>query len=481
MVRWNARRRNVLAVAVVSVVGGGLLALPLTTAQAEMAQVDLIYRCTRGVATTPDSRPVELKVTLTVQTALAVGEPLNVKWNVAYQNNTSFLSPGLFQPGGRLLATGKVGVLGDPWQGELHSLGAKDQELLQAGGSLALPEAISGAVSTTESGVFEIEPRNLLIDFTPPASEEVVNDDAGVPVIEYHGDGWQDFNDRDPKFNDIHNDVHATEKKYSTATFKFTGTGVDFITEQDHRAGKVGFKIDGKPGIPATADASKDANGNPVVVVNQGNHTLWGVRDLPYGEHKLVVENLDDKWMMVDGFRAVTEEILTPPKQFQATCKPVKKPTAIRVVIGGGSATNPPESPGTTPSVTPSGSDGPPTSPATSPGQSPNGSSSPSPGTNNPGTNGSPRPTVTVTNTATASTSPKPTTTTTVTMTATPTVAQVEVTPKGGAQTGEAPEDASSGGLLLGSGGLMLLVGVWGGVALLRRRAAHSGESAETL
>lgn len=477
-----------LAVAVVSVVGGGLLALPLTTAQAEMAQVDIVYRCrdTGGQPKVPNPvvpNPVELKVTLTVQTALAVGQPLDVKWNVAYQNNTSFLSPGLFQPGARVSATGKVGVLGDPWRGELHSLGAKEQELLQEGGSLALPEAISGAVSTTDSGVFEIEPRDLLIDFTPPPSEEVVNDDAGAPVIEYHGEGWQDFNDRDPKFNDIHNDVHATEKRYSTATFRFTGTGVDFITEQDHRAGKMGFTLDGKPGIPATADASKNADGTPVVVVNQGNHTLWGMRGLPYGEHELVVENLEDKWMMVDGFRAVTEELLDPPKQFQVTCKPVKKPTAIRVVIGGGSGTEPSGSPGTTPSSGPSAS---PSNPSASPSSSgPNSPSptgtSPSPGASSPGPSDSPRPTVTVTNTATASPSPRPTTTTTVTMTATPTVAQVEVTPKGGAQTGEAPEDSSSGGLLLGSGGLMLLAGAWSGVALLRRRAAHSGDSAETL
>ncbi|GIH69599.1 hypothetical protein [Sphaerimonospora thailandensis] len=477
MVRWKAGRRGVLAAAVVSVIGGGLLALPLTSAQAEMAQVDLIYRCrdTPGQPNLPNplvSNPVDLKITLTVQTALSVGQPLDVKWNIAYENGTRFLSPGLFQPGARLSATGKVGVLGEKWQGELHSLGAKDQELLQAGGPLTLPELISGAVSTTDKGVFEIEPRDLLIDFTPPPSEKVVNDDD-LSKISYDAN-WIDFNDRDPKFHDIHEDVHATEVGGAKATFQFTGTGVDFITEQDHRAGEVDFKIDGKPGIPATADASKDADGNPVVVVNQGNHTLWGMRGLPYGPHTLEVTNLENKWMMVDGFRAVTEQLLGPPKQFQATCKPVKKPTAIRVVIGGGNSTS-------GPSTSPSGPDGPPASPDQSPSGTP-GEHSPGQSTPMRTPSFSPRPTVTVTATATAAAgaSPSPTATTTVTMTATPTVAQVEVTPKGGAQTGEAPEQTSSGGLLLGSGGLMLLVGVWGGVAMLRRRAAHSGDSSAT-
>ncbi|MFC0864675.1 hypothetical protein ACFHYQ_20495 [Sphaerimonospora cavernae] len=474
MVRWKAGRRGVLAAAVVSVIGGGLLALPLTSAQAEMAQVDLTYRCTKGVA----PNPVDLKITLTVQTALSVGQPLDVKWNIAYENGTRFLSPGLFQPGARLSATGKVGVLGEKWQGELHSLGAKDQERLQAGGPLALPELISGAVSTTDEGVFAIEPRDLLIDFTPPPSEKVVNDDD-LSKISYDAN-WIDFNDRDPKFHDIHEDVHATEVQGAKATFEFTGTGVDFITEQDHRAGEVDFKIDGKPGIPATADASKDADGNPVVVVNQGNHTLWGMRGLPYGPHTLEVTNLENKWMMVDGFRAVTEQLLDPPKQFQATCKPVKKPTAIRVVIGGGNST-------AGPSTSPSGSDGPSNTPGGTPGGNTPGGNTPggeTPGGSTPARTPSfsPRPTVTVTATATATAaaSPSPTATTTVTMTATPTVAQVEVTPKGGAQTGEAPEQTSSGGLLLGSGGLMLLVGVWGGVATLRRRAAHSGDSSAT-
>jgi hypothetical protein len=47
------------------------------------------------------------------------------------------------------------------------------------------------------------------------------------------------------------------------------------------------------------------------------------------------------------------------------------------------------------------------------------------------------------------------------------------VTPVGGAQTGEAPDEKSSGVGLLGLGTVMVLGSVFGGVALKRRRAAH--------
>ncbi|WP_157099702.1 hypothetical protein [Microbispora sp. ATCC PTA-5024] len=469
MVRWRAGRRT-LAAAVVSVAGGVLLALPLTSARAEAVEIDLNYTCVsgpQGVAPTP----VNLKVTLTLQTALAVGQPLDVRWGVAYRDGTRFLSPGLFQPGARLSATGVSGISGDLWNGELNSLGYKDQALLQNGGPIELPELISGAVSTTQAGTLELVPKKLFIDFTPPASETVVNDDD--PSIGYVGSDWADYNDRAPQFKDIHEDVHASEVSGAEVSFPFTGTGVDFITEQDYRAGQVQFAIDGKPGIPATADASKDENGNPVVVANQGNHTLWGMRGLPYKQHTLTVKKLDAKWAMVDGFRVVTEQIMTPPKQLQAVCTPTKKPTAVRVTIGGGDGGG-----GTTPPTSPSSSGSPSGSPDPS-GSTPPPSGSPSP--SGSAASGSPSSTPSQSQSQVVAVvvqgSPTPTATTTVTLTATPTVAQVRVTPKGGAQTGEEPvRTSASGPLLVGSGGVMLVIGVFSGVALLRRRAAHSGD-----
>ncbi|WP_182902891.1 hypothetical protein [Microbispora sp. H10830] len=481
MIRWKARRRT-LAAAVVSVVGGAILALPLTSARAETVQVDMNYRCTEGVA---GAGQVNLKVTLTMQTALAVGQPLDVRWKLAYRDNTRFLSPGLFQPGARVTATGVVGVTDELWTGELNSVGSKDQLLLQNGGPLELPELVSGSVSTTQAGVFEVVPRRLLIDFTPPASETVVNDDH--PSVQYVGTDWTDFNDREPQNHDIHEDVHASEVVGAEAHFKFTGTGVDFITEQDHRAGQVQFTVDGKPGIPATADASKDRDGNPVVVANQGNYALWGMRGLQYKEHELVVKKTDAKWAMVDGFRVVTEEMADPPKQFRAKCEPVKKPTAIRVNIGGGDdnpvSPSPDSSPDSSPSpdssASPSGSVSPSASATPTPSGSPSGGQSPS-ASPSPSASRSPNLAPTqnyVVTVVTVQGTPSPTATKTVTLTATPSVAQVAITPQGGAQTGEAPERVSSSGMLLiGSGGALLMIGMLSGVAMLRRRAAHSGE-----
>lgn len=465
MSQWTARRRRGLAAAVASVVGGMLLATPATPAQAQTAEIDLTYRCRGGLVS---STPVQLKATLTVQTALTVGQPLDIRWDIKYADTSRFVSPDYFAAGGRLSATGAVKVTGQQWSGELHSSGAQEQERLRKGDALTLPSLISGAVSTTQPGTFEIVPERLTLGFIPPASERIVNDDD--PAVTYHGDHWRDDNDRPAHFNDIHNDVHATDKAWHRVEFKFTGTGVDFITEQDYRAGRLEFKIDGRPGVPQHADASKDENGNPVTVVNRGNHTLWSVRGLPYGEHTLEITNTEDKWAIVDGFRVVTEELLDPPSQFRVTCTAVNKPTAIRVVISEGGAGSPSNGPGnggpsSTPSVSPSNGNG-----GNGDGGG-NGNESPSPGPSDggqspsPGTSGSPTP----------SGSPRPTVTTTVTATATPTVAQVLVTPRGGVQTGEAPAgNAAGAAMLLGSGGLLLALAAGSGVALARRRAAHA-------
>ncbi len=440
--------------------------------------MDLDYVCTNGVARTP----VNLEVTLTLQTALTVGQPLDIRWGIKYKDQSRFLSPGLFKAGARVSATGVVGI-GGLWSGELKSLGSQEQTQLPDGDQLTLPALISGAVTTTAPGVIEIKPRRLLIDFTPPPSEALFNDDD--PAVSYSAE-WTDSNDRDLNFHDVGRDVHATEANFAEAYFKFTGTGVDFITEQDSRAGKVQFTIDGRPGIPATADASKNPDGSHAGVANQGNYTLWGMRGLPYGPHELKVAKLDDKWAMVDAFRVVTEELADPPKQFRATCEPVLKPTAIRVVVG-----SPTQSPGQSPSSNPTGE--PSSNPSGDPSSNPSGSvTSPLPGSPSAtpskssgvtGGGSSPTPSDSKLTSVVILGSPTPTITTTITLPAsTPTSPQVKVTPKGGAQTGEAPETSrASAAVLIGSGGAMVFGGVFSGVVLLRRRAAHANDRSRTV
>ncbi|WP_328855573.1 hypothetical protein OHB01_15790 [Microbispora hainanensis] len=465
-----------MAALALGLAGTAFVVGPSMTAQAETAQIDMDYRCTRGVA---GSTPVNLKVTLALQTALKVREPLDVRWGLAYKDSlNTFLSPGLFPAGARVTATGVVGVLGEMWEGELNSIGSKDEGELDSGGALGLPELVSGSVGTTEPGVWEIEPRNLYIDFTPPASEEVVNDDeAGIT----YDANWQDSSDRLPYYGDYLRDVHWTKVKDARVDYKFTGTGIDFISEQSTHGGPVRFFVDGKAGIPATADSSKERNGAPVLVEHKGNHNLWSMRGLSYGQHTLTVYNGDDTEAYVDAFRVITEELRDPPQQFRAVCKPVKTPTAIRVVIGGGTGSSPSasvepsESPDTSASPSVSPTDENPGEESQSPSPSPSATPSPSP-------SASPSPAAVQTQhyivTAVVTQgSPSPTATRTVTLTATPSVAQVAITPQGGAQTGEAPERVSfSGMLLIGSGGALLLIGMLSGVAMLRRRAAHSGE-----
>ncbi|GLW96356.1 hypothetical protein [Microtetraspora sp. NBRC 16547] len=444
--------------------GCALLSNP-GSAAAEAVEVDLDYVCTDGVAPTP----VNLNVTLTLQTALTAGQALDIKWGIKYKDQTRFLSPGLFEPGARVDATGVVGI-GGLWSGELKSLGSQDQALLPKGDGLALPELISGAVATTKPGTIEIKPGRLFVDFTPSASDVTVNDDD--PAVHYDGN-WTDYNNRDTKFHDVDRDVHATETQGARVDFVFTGTGVDFISEQDSRAGEVGFSLGSQAGIPATADASKGRDGKPVVVQNQGNYTLWGMRGLPYGQHTLTVENLENKWAMVDAFRVVTEPPADPPEQFRATCEPVRKPTAIRVVVG---------SPAQSPSSGPSGGVSPSGDPSSDPSksQTPGAGKSSSPPVTGNGASASPSESKLTSVIVLGS--PTPTATTTITLSAPPASPQVKVTPKGGARTGEAPETShTSAALLIGSGGAMVFGGVFSGIALLRRRAAHVNDRSRTV
>lgn len=469
MVRWRSGLRRSLAVSALCLAGGALVALPSEAADAGIAELVVDYACTGGVAL--NGSTVNLRTKVSIPTTLTVGEPLNIGWKLGYkQDPTRFGSPDFFAPGAKVLVTGNAQLSGS-WVGVLQPKGSLDQpNQLQPGSILRLPEGISDSAHTDRAGTLKVSPRKLFVDFIPPAGEVMVNDDD--PRVSYHAAAdWAYLGSEPLSIGDYGRDLHRTDKVNSWASFTFTGTGIEYVARRSNEAGKVGFRIDGQDATPSFVDASKNPDGTPTNAAHEGGLTLWRFNGLKYGEHTIEVKNLEDgKWAQLDAFRVITRELQNPPNEYRATCSLVSAPVSVDVTISeaGGSQSPDPTGTGTgspSPTVSPTVT---PTNPTATP-------SNTHTGTPTPTHTGTTTPPVTGVNSTSTST-PKPTLTVTATVTPTrptPTAPQVIITPSGGAQTGEAPQGSSGLGLL-GAGTAMVTGSALGGVALMRRRAAHA-------
>lgn|GEM_PF-642471 len=478
MVRWRSGLRRSLAVSALCLLGGALVALPSGASSASgtgIAELVVDYQCTGGIAL--EGSVVNLRTKVSIPTTLTVGEPLNIGWALNYKNDNParFGSPDHFGPGSKVLVTGNAQVSGS-WVGVLQPKGVVDQPGgLQPGGILRLPEGISDAAHTDQAGTLKVSPRRLLVDFIPPAGEVMVNNDD--PRVKYHAQAdWYELNDEALSIGDYGRDLHRTDRVNSFTTFTFTGTGIEYIARRSTEAGKVGFKIDDQDATPSFVDASKDADGTPTNAAHRGGLTLWRFNGLKYGEHTIKVTNLEaGKFAQVDAFRVITRELQNPPAAYRATCTLVSAPVSVDVTISergvspspSGTVSDTPD-PGVSPTVTPTGTiTTTPTGTSTitpTPTVTPSGAGNQTPGPNN-------------TTRSTTTSTPKPTLTVTATVTPTrptPTAPQVIITPSGGAQTGEAPEGGGYGLGLLSAGTAMVTGSALGGVALMRRRAAHA-------
>ncbi|MEU6742676.1 hypothetical protein [Streptosporangium sandarakinum] len=365
MVRWRSRLSKPVAVSMLGLLGGALVVLPSGQASANAAELVVDYQCTgNGTDSIAQSGPVRLRTRVSVPTTLTVGQPLNIGWKLGYLGTARFGSPGYFAPGATVTATGTVALSG-VWSGDLKPVGAVEQpRRLQPGDILKLPETISDFAHTDQAGTLKVTPRNIVVDFTPPAGEVMVNDDDSQVI--YSGGGWKDLNDQPIQNNDYHYDLHRTEEKGDTASFTFTGTGIEYVAQRDHRAGKVRFYIDGEAATPAYVDASKKADGSPSTDAGKGGLTLWRFRGLGYGKHLVqVVNDEQGKWGQLDAFRVITKELTAPPKAHRVTCKIVSNPVSVNVVISDPSSTTPP--PSTTPPVSPTPTVDPTDDPTTNP------------------------------------------------------------------------------------------------------------------
>ncbi|MEU8251494.1 hypothetical protein [Nonomuraea sp. NPDC048916] len=454
MNRW---RKALIAASVGAAASAAFVAMP---AKADTFSLVVDYSCTGGIA---GSDEVKLRARVQIPTTVQQGGMLKLGWAIEHVNAPRFKSPDYYAAGAKVSLIGNVKLDG-AWNGTLEAHGSEDQGALKPNQPLTSPEGMSSEAHMTETGVIKLRPQAMTVDFVPPAGEIVVNNDD--PRVIYRN-AWTHDTATRPEYGDWLRDVHTTTTRTDEAIIRFRGTGFEYIGREMPDVGRVRVIIEGVDGRDDSAivDPTKDSSGNPTNAT-KGNISLWERKDLSYGQHTVRIRSIDDgKPVHLDAFKLHTREMIDPPTEHRSTCVITNDPGAVEITVGGANSSPP---------VTPTTSDDPTDDPTDGPTRTPTTSSSPTATT--PHDNSNPigdRVGVVTGNVTTTSPSATATPTTTVTKTVKP---QVVKTPKGGVDTGEAPEEPRSGSYGLIAGGSLLLMGsATGGLLLRRRRATHAG------
>ncbi|MEV0626934.1 hypothetical protein [Nonomuraea wenchangensis] len=440
-------------------------ALVMTPAEAESFNLVVNYSCTGGIA---GNNPVTIKARVNIPTVVEVGSAMNLSWTLEYTNTRRFLSPDYFEAGALTSIVANMKLDG-AWNGVLEAHGTQEQSALQPNVRLETPAGLSSSAHLTEEGVIQLRPQGMTVDFIPPAGVVTINNDE-LNRIKYQGP-WVHDPATPVEYGDHLRDVHTSPQVDSTARIDFLGTGFEYIGRRMPGVSKVRVRVDDD--TTGVVDPTKTESGQPTNAIN-GNVSLWKRVDLPYGKHTVIIRNLDNAPIHLDAFKVHTGAMIEPPTLHRANCVVTSAPDVVEITVKGHDAPTSPPPTTTGPTTTP-----PTTIPPTSP---------------------TPTNTGTPTNTATGTHSPSPssqythpgivivgpggtsTATPTASTSATPTVTkyvrpQVVKTPKGGVNTGEAPDPPMDSGAytLIAGGSAMIMGSAAGGLVLWRRRAAHAG------
>ncbi|MEV0197309.1 hypothetical protein [Nonomuraea sp. NPDC050691] len=455
MNRW----RKTLIGATVGMAASAAFVAASHPGQAEASLV-VTYLCGDGIA------GAGVKVEARVTPRIAAGGMLDVGWSLSYlEENRRFGSPGFFAKGSTLDLEGVVDITG-AWRGQLRPTGFKEQPELVPGDFLDLPEGLSDAGSIQRPGKIRVKPGALTVRFKPAKGEVMVNNSN--KAIKYDPPWWS--HGTEEEFGDHLYDLSETGEQNASAELTFTGTQVAYIGRRERDLGPVRVYLDGRAVTDPLVEPGKDTNGTPMTGT-RSKEVLWKSPVLTYGPHTIKIVNAETKKAYLDAFRVTTGDSEAPPPYDEAHCVIQGDPGAIDLVVPGATPTGPTTSPTPTrptPTVTTPRPTGTGTGTPTSPNPTNTWPYSHSPGTSHISVVTGGVRTATATATVTPTRSPKATTTKYV-------KAQVAKTPKGGVDTGEAPEPASSSYGLIAGGSLLLMGSATGGLLLRRRQAAHAG------
>lgn len=153
------------------------------------------------------------------------------------------------------------------------------------------PDALSAAAKAIADNA-GLEPAYAdLKDHVPKSAfkasdDEMINDDD--PGITYSGP-WEPSGGR---LGDYNGDVHFTKQTGATATFDFTGSGIDFFTETNNDEGDVAISIDGT--LVQTINCQSPEREMMKVVF----HTDWPQE----GKHQIKIEKKSGDFLLLDAF-----------------------------------------------------------------------------------------------------------------------------------------------------------------------------------
>ena len=127
---------------------------------------------------------------------------------------------------------------------------------------------------------------------------------AGITVndtaLSYSGAGWYHATGRSTLgVTDVGDDVHATQNNGDCASYRFTGTGVSFVTELDQSQGNVDVYLDDLTNKLTTV--SEYTSGSRV-----GQQVPYNIDMLSSGSHTLKLCKASGQWMTIDALTVHT-------------------------------------------------------------------------------------------------------------------------------------------------------------------------------
>ncbi|TMR95653.1 hypothetical protein [Nonomuraea basaltis] len=442
MNRW----RKALIAASVGVAASAAFVVTSSIPGQAAASLVANYRCIGGIA----GAGVDLEARMTPQIESGT---MNVRWDMSYESLQKFGSPGFFPEGSLLNLEGVVDISG-AWIGQLRPRGGEEQGELLPGSYLELPEGLSDSASLTRSGTIRFKPSALTVRFTPAEGEVLVNNHK--PSITYSG-LWDRLHTEE-EYADHLNDVHKSSALDARAKLAFKGTKVAYIARRAPDLGPIRVILDGQTVTEGLIEPSKDRSGN-AMTGTQSQEVLWESPQLDYEPHTVEIISVEAKDAYVDAFRVTVSDVPEPPAHDQAVCTLQGDPGAIDITVPG-PTTTPTDDPTDDPPTDDPTED--PTSTSTATTTAPNGNTT---------TIGQGHVIVVPQASNSSSATPK-TTGPTATKYYKP---QVAKTPKGGVDSGEAPDGGDQPYGLMASGMALTVGSVGSGLLLRRRRAAHAG------
>ncbi|MFC9331015.1 discoidin domain-containing protein [Kitasatospora sp. NPDC057015] len=133
-------------------------------------------------------------------------------------------------------------------------------------------------------------------------------------------------------FGDYQGDIHYSMVNGSTATFAFSGTGLQVYGEQYTDQGNIGISIDGGTQVTVSTFSTDGARHGNVAVYTSGT--------LSAGDHTVVVTKLSGTYTTIDGFASLNTTGAPTPQRIAQSSMSVKYVDSAETAAENGAGAN---------------------------------------------------------------------------------------------------------------------------------------------